>query len=95
VKGPAPPAGIVVDQIDDAAHHDLHRLGVAPGLARAVAHRLDRRGEGGEVVLAAADPPLGEPPGAAQRPAPRRPPSSTGGCGRCTGGGPTCERGTA
>jgi acyl-CoA synthetase (AMP-forming)/AMP-acid ligase II len=23
------------------------------------------------------------------------PPSSTGGCGRCTGGGPTCERGTA
>ena len=40
---------------------------VAPGLARAGAHRLDRRAEVGEVLLAAGDPALGEPPGAAQR----------------------------
>ena len=62
--GAAP--GVVVDQVDDAAHHDPHGLRVAPGLTRAIAHRLDRRAEVGEVLPAAADPALGEPPGAAQ-----------------------------
>ena len=41
----APLRGLVVDEVDDAADHDLHGLRVAPGLARAIAHRLDRRAE--------------------------------------------------
>ena len=49
------------------AYEDAQGLRVAPGLAGAVAHRGDVRADPGEVVLAAGDPALREPSGAAQR----------------------------
>ena len=66
LEWPTLPAGVVVNEVDEAAHDDPHGLGVAPSLARALAHRLDARADPGEVLPAAADPALGEPPGAAQ-----------------------------
>src|SRR5688500_18164950 len=54
LQWPALPARVVVEQVDDAAHDDPHRVRVAPGLARALAHRLDACAEVSEVLAAAA-----------------------------------------
>lgn len=47
VERPALPTGIVVDELDQAAHDDPDGRRVAPGPTRGLQHELDGRGDGG------------------------------------------------